>query len=302
MPELPEVETIRRGLEKELVGQRILAVEVRTPKLFRGDPQDLKGQQIEEISRRAKMLIWKLSNKFLAVHLKMTGQLIFVPKMELGASDSVPALAQPPVASPKFQLLVGGHPDKNYSLELPHKHTHVIFSLEKGKLYYNDLRKFGWLKICNRADEVKTLVEKLGPEYDWPEFSLEYLDKKLMNRPKITIKQALLDQSIIAGLGNIYTDEVLFCARIRPERAASTLNQTELIQIHACIPEVLKIALKHGGTSMKDFRHVDGGWGSYLKFAKVYGRKKQPCLVCGHEIETKKIGSRTSCFCPNCQK
>jgi len=205
-----------------------------------------------------------------------------------------------PNEKPK-SLLVGGHPDPNYSLELPHKHTHIILHFEKGTLFYNDLRKFGWMKIVDEKG-LQTLVEKVGPEYDWAEFSLEQFERSLERRLKITIKQALLDQNIIAGLGNIYTDEVLFCARIRPDRLASKLTKKEIVQIHNCIPEILIVALKHGGTSMKDFRHVDGGWGSYLKFAKVYGRKKLPCLVCGHEIETKKIGSRTSCYCPNCQQ
>lgn len=284
MPELPEVETIRRGLEKELIGQKIKFVEVRASKLFFGKPDELVGQSVEEIQRRAKILIIRLTNCYVAVHLKMTGQLIFIPQDK------------------KHSLIVGGHPDKQYSLDLPHKHSHIIITLGNGTLYYNDLRKFGWMKVCITSEELKKVVSELGPEYNWPEFTLDYFIKALSRRPNVTIKQALLDQSIIAGLGNIYTDEVLFCAQVLPDRRVKDLEPSEIEAIYRCIPDILAIALKHGGTSMKDFRHVDGGWGSYLTFAKVYGRAGLECKVCSQILQSKKIGGRTATYCENCQK
>ncbi len=282
MPELPEVETIRRGLKESLVGHKILSVEVRAPKLFIGDSERLVGQTVLEIERRAKIMVWKLSKQFLLIHLKMTGQLIFIPKEGK-------------------HYIVGGHPDKNYSLDLPHKHSHVIIEFDHGTLYYNDLRKFGWIKVIDSEEEIKPHVEKFGPEYDWPEFTLEYFKKALNRRPKTTIKQALLDQTIIAGLGNIYSDEVLFLAKVLPDRKIASLSDKEITEIYKNIPKVLNLSLKHGGTSAKDYRKSDGSMGTYLVVANVYGRAKQPCKVCGTPIESKKIAARTSAYCPKCQ-
>lgn len=284
MPELPEVETIRRGLEKELVGQKIVSVDVRLPKLFHGHAEDLIGQTVLDIGRRAKILVWQLTDRYLVIHLKMTGQLIFIPNDK------------------KHSMIVGGHPDKEYSLDLPHKHTHIIIAFGSGTLYYNDLRRFGWMKVCRDEAAMKTVVAELGPEYNWPEFTLEYFQTALGRRSKTAVKTALLDQGIVAGLGNIYTDEVLFEARVLPDRKVGSLTDTEIAAIYKSIPRVLKVALEHGGTSMKDFRHVNGGWGTYLTFAKVYGRAGEKCKVCDTKLVSKKISARTATFCPHCQK
>lgn len=283
MPELPEVETIKRGLLKELVGHTIQNVEVRVPKLFVGNADSLAGQKIEDIERRAKILIWKLSDCYLIMHLKMTGQLIFVP------NDSQ-------------RWLVGGHPDKLYGAELPHKHTHVIIEFDNGTLYFNDLRKFGWMKLLQNEGELKPMIAEYGVEYDWPEYTLDYFTKKLLRRPKITIKQALLDQSLVAGVGNIYADESLFCAKIRPTRKVAELKPKETERLFECIPQVFELSLRHGGTSSQHYLKHDGTKGRFLEFANVYKREGETCKICGVPIERIKIAGRSSHYCPHCQK
>jgi formamidopyrimidine-DNA glycosylase len=283
MPELPEVETIKRGLAKELVGHRVLTVDVREPKLFIGDPHLLTNQKIEDIERRAKILVWKLTDYYMIIHLKMTGQLIFVPNKNQ-------------------KWLVGGHPDKAYVADLPHKHTHIIFHFDSGTLYYNDLRKFGWIRLLKNVEELKPYLAKLGTEYDWPEYTLDYFTQRLAKRKNITIKQALLEQTLVAGVGNIYADESLFCAKIRPTRKVAELKPKEVKKLFGCIPKIFELSLAHGGTSSQTYRKHDGSKGRYLEFANVYKRESLPCKVCGTPIERIKISGRSSHYCPNCQK
>jgi len=297
MPELPEVETIRRGLAEKLVGHKILSVDVRAPKLFIGDAKLLRGQIVIEMERRAKLLIWKLSDGFLLTHLKMTGQLIFQPKNgPMVISERTPLEN----STVNDGLVIGGHPDKAYGLDLPHKHTHILIELDNGTLFFNDLRKFGWLKYVHSPSDLKVEVAKYGPEYTWPEFSLEYFKSGLAKR-RITVKQALLDQTFIAGIGNIYADESLFCAKIDPRRKANELTNSEIKKLFACVPEVFNLSLSHGGTSSQHYRQVDGKMGTYLDVANVYKREGQPCRVCGTPIKRIKITGRSSHFCPHCQ-
>lgn len=281
MPELPEVETIRRGLESHITNQKIVDIEVRNPSSFHGDVSKLVGQKVKSVSRRGKHIICDLDNNCLMVHLKMTGQLIYIPD-----GDS-------------FHV-VGGHPDKNYSLDLPHKHSHVIIKLDNGTLYFNDLRKFGWIKSFDSIESAMPSLDHLGPEYSWSDFSLDYFKEKL-SRKSITIKRVLLDQTIVSGLGNIYADEALFLSGIDPRRSANSLSEAEITKLYMAIPKVLDEALSHGGTTMKDFRHTDGSLGSYLVVAKVYGREGEPCKICQTNISRIKISGRSSHFCTNCQ-
>lgn len=285
MPELPEVETIRIGLQKTLQGHTISSVAVREKKLLSGNPTQLNGQKVVEVSRRAKILIFRLSHSYLLVHLKMTGQLIFVPK---GATEQ--------------EMVIGGHPDPAYSLALPHKHSHVIIEFDHGTLYFNDLRKFGWMKIIESIEQIEPHVHALGPEYDWPEFTLEYFTKKIASKKTITIKQLLLDQTIVAGLGNIYADETLFLSKIHPQTRAIELKPNEIQTIYKNIPIVLAKALHHGGTSSQHYRQADGKMGTYLAVANVYKREGLPCHVCNTPIQRIKISGRSSHFCPSCQK
>ena len=283
MPELPEVETIKRSLNKAIIGQTIDEVEVRDYKLFRGKRHDVLGAKIEEIGRRAKMLIWKLSNgKYLLFHLKMTGQMLY--------------------DSEDHKLIAGGgHPDREYLQKPPHKFTHIIFTLSKGHLYFNDLRKFGWIKVLDE-EALKSEVAKIGPEVDWPEFSFEYFVEATNRKSRTKIKTVLMEQSLIAGIGNIYSDEILFKAKILPTRLVKELSETELRCIYDSIEPVFELAIKHGGTSLKDYRRLDGSQGDYLHYANVYHRNGQPCKVCGTEIERTVVNGRSSHFCPKCQK
>ena len=283
MPELPEVETIKRGLKPELVGQKIVSVDVRVPKLFIGFPEMIIGQKVLDIDRRAKILIISFEKNTLAVHLKMTGQLIYVPNNSQAA-------------------IGGGHPDKAYLAELPHKYSHIIFQFDKGTLYFNDLRKFGWIKVLSSPEDLEPLVSSLGPEYTWPEYTFEYLKDKLSRRGTITIKQALLDQSLVAGVGNIYADEALFLSKIHPRRKVKDLTSSDIKALYENISAVFETSLAHGGTSSQNYRKADGSKGNYLEFANVYKREGQPCKVCGTPIERIKIAGRSSHFCPTCQK
>lgn len=284
MPELPEVETIRRGLETAIVGGQITRVEVRNAKSFIGEPKLLTGHKITSLARRAKLLLLQLDNdQWLAIHLKMTGQLLFAPNKN------------------RTEIVIGGHPDKAYPLEVPHKHTHVIIEFDTGTLYFNDIRKFGWIKLLDSEEVVKQETAHLGPEYTWPEFSLGYFKQMLDKKKRLKIKPVLLDQTQIAGIGNIYADEALFCASVLPSRTIESLTNKEITQLYKCIPQIFELSLSHGGTSSRDYIQPDGKLGTFLTVANVYHRTKLPCKVCGTLIEVQKIAGRSSHFCPKCQ-
>ena len=288
MPELPEVETIRRGLEPRLVGQEVAAVDVRAPKLFVGNPDNLIGRRIESISRHGKLLVMLLDNEqALTVHLKMTGQLVW--RDDLGEAEPV----------------MGGHPEQSYIDTLPNKHTRVILSFSDGsQLYFNDLRKFGRMMLLS-APELEDLdfIVELGPEPLDREFTAEYLAEQLKRHPKLPVKAFLLDQTNIAGLGNIYADESLFRAAILPQRAAASLTSGEVRNLRESIQETLELALQYGGSSERDYVNAIGEKGTYLKIANVYRRTGLDCNRCDEGIiERIKIGGRSTHFCPVCQR
>ncbi|OGD63691.1 hypothetical protein A3A71_01600 [Candidatus Berkelbacteria bacterium RIFCSPLOWO2_01_FULL_50_28] len=303
MPELPEVETIKRSLNQHVLGQTIQAIEIRLPKLFRGNHKDVVGSKIDEIARRAKMLIWKLSNgKYLLFHLKMTGQMLYVEQQSaVSHQQSAKLKAESRELGADEVIAGGGHPDSAYLKQPPHEFTHVIFTLDKGHLYFNDLRQFGWIKVLDEAS-LKEEVAKLGPEIDWPEFNFDYFALAMEKKARTKIKTVLMFQDLIAGIGNIYSDEILFVASILPTRPAGSLNKLELKRIYNSIPKVIALALKHGGTSLKDYRRLDGSQGNYLHFANVYHRTGLPCRTCGKAIERTVVNGRSAHFCPNCQK
>lgn len=288
MPELPEVETIRQGLVKYLPGKIIEEVEVRAPRIFSGDPEKLKGKKIENVKRNGKLLSLPLSEDFvLTIHLKMTGQLIFRPNSEYETE------------------VMGGHPEEAYLQELPHKHTHVIINFTDGAtLFYNDIRKFGRLTLINNTElsELKFL-KKLGPEPLEENFTSSYLAEQLKKRPKQVVKTFLLDQENIAGLGNIYADESLFRAGIRPERLNASLSKGEIRNLFDAIQETLELAIMHGGSSARDYVNAVGEKGTFLKIANVYQRTNLGCSRCQEGIITRvKIGGRSSHYCPICQR
>ncbi|MBI4032878.1 bifunctional DNA-formamidopyrimidine glycosylase/DNA-(apurinic or apyrimidinic site) lyase [Candidatus Berkelbacteria bacterium] len=284
MPELPEVETVRRGLERTIVGKTIASVEIRVPKMFQGDSTQLINSSVIGVERRAKVLLVRFDNEWtLAIHLKMTGQIIVVGTGSAG--------------------FVAGHPEKAYEQPLPHKHTHVTIGFDDGAtLYYNDLRKFGWFRLMPTEDVGSFLVAmKHGPEPLSDEFTLEGF-RTALKRRRIPIKTALLDQTIVAGVGNIYADEALFAAKIRPTRKASSLTGVQIERLYHAVKTVLELGIKHGGTSMNTYVNVEGTKGAMRDHLKVYGREGLPCEVCGNPIERIKLGQRSSHYCPGCQR
>ncbi len=282
MPELPEVETIRRGLVERLIDDKITSVDVRVPKMFVGNPKDIIGQSITAVRRIAKVLIIDFSNnKSLIIHLKMTGQLVYEGK--------------------DHDVAVGGHPEKAYEKPLPHKHTHLIYHLDSGAtLYYNDLRKFGWHRIVATPEIATTLgSEFAGVDVAGPDFTLEYFQQFLTKRPNRPIKEAIMEQRYLAGLGNIYAAEALWHAKIRPDRKVATLTPDEQRALHYNIQEIIKLSLKSGGSSFNSYIDAAGKQGAFLKYAEVY-KKQRDSL--GHEILRMKQGGRTTHYCPICQK
>lgn len=286
MPELPEVETVTRGLESRIIGKTIADFEVRNKKSFiaeKGFSYDsIKGAKIKSVSRYQKMVIIELSTQyFLVVHLKMTGQLVF-KNMASG--------------------FAGGHPEKSYEVELPNKHTHVIFTFKDGgHLYFNDLRKFGWIKAIAKENLEEFLAkfaysaDPLTPQWLFDEFVQK------AQRKSISTKQFLMDQKIAAGVGNIYADEALFDAKVSPLKKAKDLSGEELKRIFNSVKKVLKKGIEYGGTTKSDYRNIDGSAGKMQNHLMVYGRYGENCKKCDDKIERVKLGGRSTHYCPRCQ-
>jgi formamidopyrimidine-DNA glycosylase len=298
MPELPEVENLRLGLEKNIVGQKILKVKVSKPKLVSGKgnvrkaslkkvrefESGLKNEMFAEVERRAKNLIFRFaSGKVLLVHLKMSGQFVYKGK------DS--------------KKIIGGHPIEISESVLPNKHTHVIFELEKGVLYYNDTRMFGYLLYYPSVEafEKANHFELIGLEPFDKKFTSKYLIEALKNK-KGKIKAVLMDQSIVTGLGNIYADESLFESRIKPARPANSLSKDEVSNLYKAIVRIIKRAVKVGGSSVATYRLLDNSQGNYAREHKVYGKEGKLCPNCKSPLTKTIIQSRTTIFCEKCQK
>jgi formamidopyrimidine-DNA glycosylase len=287
MPELPEVETLKRGLIP-LVGKIIKSVKITWPKLVapllpEQFGRKMRGRDILAVSRRAKMIILELSGgNFLVVHLKMTGQLVFEP--------------QP------GKLILGGHPQKGGIENLPNKFTRATIIFTDGaKLYFNDQRKFGWLKLLSAADKEK-LLANIGVEPLGNQFTLKKLTDILARYPKRKIKQILLDQTLIAGIGNIYADESCFSAKIKPTRLAGSLTTKEIKDLHQGIKKILQLSISKKGTSFSHYVNADAQPGGFVPYLKVYGRKNQKCWRCGGTIKQIKVNGRGTHYCENCQK
>ncbi len=288
MPELPEVEIIKRGLEQKIIGKQIRDIEVKVPKIFQGDRKSIYGAKIKSIDRFAKMMVIELDNsKAMLVHLKLTGQLVFDSK-----------------EGNKSSRVAGGHPSKDLRADLPNQFSHVIFHFtDGGVLYFNDLRKFGYIKLygVKEIPDLKVLKE-LGPDPYSKDLTPEYLMKIISRRPKIKIKQILMDQTIIGGVGNIYADESLFCARISPLRVAKDVQRSELEKIIKCIRSVMDFSIAHGGSSENTFVDAEGKKGKMQNFFKVYRQTGEKCPECGGVIRRTVVGGRGTHFCPVCQK
>ncbi|MGA2666523.1 MAG: bifunctional DNA-formamidopyrimidine glycosylase/DNA-(apurinic or apyrimidinic site) lyase [Patescibacteria group bacterium] len=283
MPELPEIETIKKGLAKKIIGKEIVDIKIETTKSFQGDKENILGAKIEEIGRRAKLISMKLSNGFnLLFHLKLTGQLIYVENGE---------------------RMAGGHPSHDWHAKLPNTNTRLIFTFKNGsKLFFNDLRKFGWCKVLTDI-ELREIFEGYGVEPFTSDFTVDYLLRKAKKIPNRNIKQFLTDQEIIAGIGNIYVDESLFLAGVLPTRKLRDLSMAEWQKINVSVLKVLKLGLKYGGTSDRDYVNALGVKGGMQNYLKVYHRVGQPCLGgCGGVVKRMTIGGRGTHYCPTCQK
>lgn len=288
MPELPEVETVVNGLKKPLVGQTIKDIKKLHPKslhLANGlSLNKLKGLKILNLRRKGKAIIIDLTNKIsLLIHLKMTGQLIYV-------------------ANNKSRLNLG-HPTTDFINSMPSKHTRIIFKLSKGILYFNDQRIFGWVKAMPIKDiSTHSFIKNLGPDAISSSFNFKVLQQIVARKPKSIIKAILLDQTNIAGIGNIYADESLFSAGIKPDRKAGTLNQLEIKKLTSTIKQVLKKGIKYSGTSISDYKTAKGALGQMQNYLKVYKRNGLPCKQCKTLIKKTRVINRGTHFCATCQK
>lgn len=287
MPELPEVETVKRGLDKLILGVKIQDVKIYNEKSFQASLNDkdafLIGAEVQEIRRRGKAIIINLSTGYaMVIHLKMTGQLVFRGKDNWAA----------------------GHPNDSFVADLPDRSTRIEFILDSGKLFFNDQRKFGWVKLLPQVEVANIdFLKKLGPEPLSGDPNLPQIFLKNIRRHNNTnIKAAILNQSVIAGIGNIYADESLFAAKIHPATKVCGISDSDLINLLNCAISSMKKSIESGGSTMKTYIKADGTKGNYLdKFAQVFRREGQPCPVCGTEIEKTRVAGRGTHFCPNCQ-
>jgi len=287
MPELPEVETVRTGLSQLIIGKKIVAETHDWPKGFPNAKPDvarfLLGASVSAIRRRAKVLLIDLSSQYsLVVHLKMTGQLVFRGEaVRFGA----------------------GHPSNSLVGDLPDKTTRVTLVFDDGsKLFFNDQRKFGWMRLIPTVEvEQLDFFQKVGPEPLGASFSAEDFIVRLQRRAKSGIKAVLLDQTVVAGVGNIYADESLWAAKIHPESRVADVPIEKLRTLYAELRSILKLSIEKGGSTDRNYVDAEGKRGSYLTFANVFRRQGQPCPRCGTIIIKTKVAGRGTHICPECQ-
>jgi formamidopyrimidine-DNA glycosylase len=304
MPELPEVETVVRGLQF-LYGKRIQSVTVKKPKLVSVGPKTLSpkrvhtaahvrafqrallGRTIRTISRRAKLIVFQLDHDWwLLVHLKMAGQIVVQRKAQR-------------------QLLIRLYNVASAPLEvMPSKHTHITLDFTDGtKLFYNDARQFGtWRAVHTRDIAHVQDLQGYGPEPLAQSFTWQQLQATFQRRPKMKLKQALTDQTLLAGVGNIYADETLFAAKLRPTRTVRSLRTADWQRLFHALRRILRHAIRSHGSSVGEFIRPDGSVGTFGRYHKVYDRKGKPCAVCTTPIRRITLGGRGTHFCPSCQR
>lgn len=293
MPELPEVETIKRGLSQFIVSKKLTKTDILCEKSFLGSP--VTGL-VEGIRRYGKALIIDLAGgRSLMIHLRMTGQLIY----DGDRSVSAPSKGAP--TTPLPGRFAAGHPSENFLATLPNKQTRVILFFDTGTLYFNDQRKFGFIKSLPTTEvEQDAFIMKLAPE-PW-QMDEEELYTRLQHHPHSLIKATILDQSIICGLGNIYADESLFAAGIHPERRSGSLTKKEARALLLAARAVMERSIASGGSTMATYVKADGTKGDYLeKFAQVFHREGQACPRCGGTIIKIRVAGRGTHICPHCQ-
>ena len=278
MPELPEVETIKNQLKAKIKSKTIKKIEVKLSKIVKDTSmvffkKKVIGSKIKNIERRAKLLIIHLNNGYsLVVHLKLSGQLIYYPKLE----------------------------------QKKEKYTHLIYYFSDNScLCYNDLRQFGYVKLIKTIDLEKFFQQKdLGPEPLAKNFTFKKFKELLSKRPNSKIKPLLMNQSFIAGIGNIYAQEACWGAQILPFRLVKSLKGKETEKLYHYLIKILKLAIKNKGTTAADAHYVDvqGRAGNYKSKLKVYQRQNKRCFRCQEKIKRIKLGGRGTCYCPGCQK
>ncbi len=275
MPELPEVETIRRDLRRKILDKEISRVEVKKESAIKNDrekfKQILSGESFSGLNREAKLLIFDIesSNQVILSHLRMTGKYVY---------------------------------DDGSETEFPTKHTGVIITFEdKDKLYFDDIRTFGYMQIVNEKQKEDILSKKLGIEPLTDSFTLENFKQTLENR-RTNIKNLLMNQQAIAGIGNIYADEICFESKIKPDRKVPTLKGDEIEELYEKIEQILQKAIDYRGTTFRDYIDAAGDSGNFKKELKVYNREEEPCYDCKTLINKVKLNGRGTHFCSNCQQ
>lgn len=272
MPELPEVETIRRGLQRLVVGCKIKSIDIKYPRLvLTGADElcaDLVGQTIQTIRRRGKYLIFDFGQQVLISHLRMEGKFLVF-------TDEVPE----------------------------NKHFHAFFYLDNGSvLVYQDVRKFGTMEVLAKSNEEAFFSsKKIGPEPTEEDFKYNPFERALLTSQKL-IKPYLLEQSLVAGLGNIYVDEVLWAAKVHPERISSSLKKAEVKRLHDETIRILQLGIAKGGSTIRTYKNALGLDGTMQEYHQIYAKTGQPCSRCGREIVKIQVRGRGSHFCPNCQR
>lgn len=314
MPELPEVQNTVDGIRERTLGRTILEVwtnydspvyygkkNIKDPRYFTEFRSKVIGQQIVGVERRAKQIFIHLSNETsIAVHMKMTGHFL------VGSWDwnALEQKWQPPAGFwNKSWNLSKEEVRKTMPFSDPfNDFIHLMFNLDQDlQLAFSDMRKFGTIVLLENREEYAQTIAHYGPEPLEPDLSFDQFMSKLKTRPHKQVKTALLDQSLIAGFGNIYSDEVLFAARVHPESFVSKIPKQQWYDIYTYGRDILRAAIRHGGDSMGDYRRVDGTGGTYQGLHQVYQRENQACRRCGKMIEKKQIGARIGRYCPGCQ-
>lgn len=286
MPELPEVETLRTGLSEYIIGLKIKSVNIYNQKSFINQEainDHFYGSEITAIKRRAKVLKIELSSGYtLLAHLKMTGQLIYVGSKVFGA----------------------GHPSDSLMGKLPDRSTRVQIEFSNGsKLFFNDQRKFGWLRLLPtvEVDEIE-FMKKVGPEPLDDKFTFKVFKARIQRRLGSNIKSVLLDQTVLAGIGNIYADEALWGSKIHPETRVKDISDARIKLLLKDIKYILNLSIEKGGSSNRNYVQADGKKGSFTEFARVFRREKFPCPRCGEVIIKLRVAGRGTHICPACQK
>ncbi len=284
MPELPEVETTRRGIEPHITNRLVTNVAIRQSKLRWPIPEQLpdilRGQKLTKITRRAKYLLFYFETGCLLVHLGMSGSLrVLSPQSDQLRELDLPTIAELPPAK--------------------HDHVDIIFD-DQFMLRYNDPRRFGSMLWLTDAPEHHPLLKSLGPEPLDDDFKAQHLYEISKGR-KINVKQFIMDQSVVTGVGNIYANEALFLSRLHPLRPAGNIRLEEYQRLAEHIKAILVAAIRQGGTTLRNFSNADGKPGYFKQQLHVYGRSGLPCSHCQQTLEEIRINNRTSVFCPHCQ-